>query len=271
MTATDEQKELRAGEMVREAATWASAQTWGLSAEQLRQASGRHRRWLRRLEAQSSQLLASPRRRYGLVGLALALGALAVTLPLALSSGKALTELRLSSYSLRLPAVFHVTPYQRVMCGLTTPFLAPIYPGGLGMTGIARVVAADASAGRCVMMAFLEPSHAAAHVPVRVLDDDRPVRIGKYLGLVGSTSVRGEYGSDSQGRGGPFSAVPKYGTYSETIVALTLAVPLGARTQTLEIVEHGFSQKEFLGIVSAGLHSVSSLPVMHLTTTPSTK
>jgi len=46
---------------------------------------------------------------------------------------------------------------------------------------------------------------------------------------------------------------------------------LRERLETLEIVEHGYSQKEFLGMVLGGLHSLSSVPVEHWTTTPSTK
>jgi hypothetical protein len=83
--------------------------------------------------------------------------------------------------------------------------------------------------------------------------------------------VRGAYGFNPGGQGGPFSALPKYATYSETIVVLTLAVPLRDRLETLEIVEHGYSQKEFLSMVLAGLHSVSAVPVEHWTPILSTK
>jgi hypothetical protein len=118
------------------------------------------------------------------------------------------------------------------------------------------------------MMTFLEPSRGAAPAPARVLASDKPVMIGKYKGLVGSTYVRGAFGSNVNGQGGPYSGLPKYATYSERIVALTVAVPLRGRLQTLEIVEHGYSQEQFLGMVSAGLHSVSSVPVEHWTTSP---
>ncbi len=272
MTATDEERQLRVGEMVREAATWASAQPWGLDAEQLREISGSHWLWRARIEARTSQALATPRRRVTWAGLALILCALAIMLPSALAGGKAATELRLASYSLRLPAVFHVTPYQQAVCWATTPVRPPLLPGAGGMGGVGpSVFAADASASRCVMMTFLEPSRGAAAVPVRVLADDKPLRVGEYKGLVGSTYVRGAYGFNPGGQGGPFSALPKYATYSETIVVLTLAVPLRDRLETLEIVEHGYSQKEFLSMVLAGLHSVSAVPVEHWTPILSTK
>ena len=226
MTATDEERQFRVREMVREAATWASVQPWGLNTEQLREISGSHWRWRARVEARASQALATPRRRVTWAGLALILCALAITLPLALAGGKAATELRLASYSLRLPAVFHVTPYQRAMCWATTPVRPPLLPGAGGMGGVGpSVFAADASASRCVMMTFLEPSRGAVPVPVRVLADDKPVRIGRFKGLVGSTYVRGAYGFNPGGQGGPYSALPKYGTYSETIVVLTPGGP----------------------------------------------
>jgi hypothetical protein len=44
--------------------------------------------------------------------------------------------------------------------------------------------------------------------PVRVLADDKPVRIGRFKGLVGSTYVRGAYGFNPGGQGGPYSALP---------------------------------------------------------------
>lgn len=267
MTATSEERQLRAGAIVKEAASWASAQPWGLDAAQLREAAGARRRWRTRAGAQVLWVLATPRRRVTSVVLAAGLCALAVVAPIALAGGSAATQLRLASYSLRLPAAFHVTPYQQAMCWATTPLSPPRGGGGLGGTS-PSVFATDAAASRCVMMTFLEPNHGTAPVPAHVLANDKPVRTGKYKGLIGSTYVRGAYGFNPGGSGGPYARLPRHGTFSETVFTLTLAVPVRGRLQTLEIVEHGYSQKEFLAMVAAGLHSVGTVPVEHWTSAP---
>jgi hypothetical protein len=258
MSRTEGDREDLATAMIAEAAAWASNQPWPLTADQV--CHGRPKPWLRRRWTIDLPVLVPsasrrrPRRaRLALVVVGLIVAAV-VALPVVLVAGTGRApdvRLQLTSYSLRLPSGYHLTRYQSLVCLLTTQLLAARPGGGVtGSGGPRRIVAADTSSGNCLVMAFVKPSGGVPTAPARVLGNDRPVRVGRYSGLIGSTSTRGDYGCGGGGCG-PLGNAPH--GFSETLVALTLAVPLAGHLQTLEIVEHGLREKTFLSIVSSGL------------------
>lgn len=266
MSTTRQDEHERVALLLDEAAAWASQQPWPLTAEQVRTSTqtdpgrrtrpDRHRRVRRR------------RHRAALAVLTAGLAAAAATAIIVATSSGAGTQLRLSSYSLRLPSGFRSTPYQRTVCMLTAPLLYPTAPtaatSSAGLSGSRPpVVAADTKNDECVQMAFIAPAHGEMPTPVRIIASDRPVVVDGHHGLIGSTVVRGIYRIETGGRGteeyvigqngGLLGPMPNGRSFHEVLVVLALAVPVAGHERTLEIVEHGFSQNRFLEIVSSGL------------------
>jgi hypothetical protein len=122
-------------------------------------------------------------------------------------------------------------------------------------------------------MAFLEGAIGASTAPARVVANPKPVMVNGHRGLIGTKAVRGFYDVQPAGKGGPFQKIAGLHKLNETLVVLTLSVPVANHVGDLAILEHGLSEKRLLSIVSSGLAADGALstgarPVLRHDTSP---
>lgn len=196
----------------------------------------------------------APRRHPYLTGAAamIALGA-AVGAPISLSTGEhqSTTNLKLASYSFRLPGRYHLSTATSATC---SPMLVWGETGDMtgqaSTPGYASGVSASASAaGGCLTMVLAPPYTPTQEWPdpetVVSSSDGQAVQVGPYNALV---------------RTGPviYTAANGYGP-SETI--LDVQIPLsGGTQQDLVVAEQGLSQSQLISLVSQGLSGTSGSP-----------
>jgi hypothetical protein len=132
---------------------------------------------------------------------------------------------------------------------MTTPLWLPNGGGG-GSPPPAVAVGPD---GECVVMAILPPVKGVGTTPAQVIANTRPVMVNGHRGLIGTQALHGFYDVQPGGVGGPFQKIAGLHKVDETLVMLTLVVPVGHHVGDLAIVEHGLSEKRLLSIVSSGL------------------
>jgi hypothetical protein len=244
-------------DMISEAAAWASGRPWALSADQVRRSrprQGPRPLWLVGGDKWAPQAQRAPIWRARLMAGTVVAVAAGVTVALAFGAATGTTgvRLRLASYSLRLPSGFHLSLDQRTVCELTNPLVLPVLPNVGGGGGPPRTMAVGPG-GECVVMAFLERAIGAGTAPARVVANPKPVMVNGHKGLIGTKAVRGSYDVQPAGNGGPFQKIAGLHKLNETLVVLTLSVPVANHVGDLAILEHGLSEKRLLNIVSSGL------------------
>jgi hypothetical protein len=186
------------------------------------------------------------RRRVRLVGAASAVMLASIALPLSLSAGNSQprtsrgVELRLASYSMRLPTGFRRVSSTTSPCRANDlPFALTPIPGALpSSTDQPGIVSAADGADGCVSM-LITPPYAAASAPtdgpMLLGDGFQPVQVGSYQAWIASEPA---FGPGWQG----------------IVVALDVRLPAAdSQDQEFMIYAVGLSQAQLISIVSTGL------------------
>jgi hypothetical protein len=205
---------------------------------------------------------ATRRRRSRVLGglAALAVGtAVAVPVAIETSNTAGQTSLRLSSYSLKLPARYKLAAFVSTPC---QPLLVVEYLPGEPEASVSQadepaVASAVNSAGGCVAMALVGPYvPGGPQTPTidgigggQVAPDHhlgQPVQVGSYRALLGSVYIQG-----ANAQGVPW---PDNGT---TQPVLDVTIPAaGEQVENLVIVAVGLSPAQLVSLVSSNLTAV---------------
>ena len=158
------------------------------------------------------------------------------------------TQLRLASYTFKLPAGAHAVPATPSACALGAGVIYLPGPGeGASRADQPPIASAVTSAGGCVSMILTNPYVAGApNAPEEPFPaiDKQSVQIGSYIGTLGTYEI---IGSDMTINGVPIPS----GTQQ---VVLNLQIPAqGGEIRDLQVAAAGITEQQLVSIVTSGL------------------
>lgn len=186
----------------------------------------------------------APRRRAYFAGVVAAMtAAVGIAVPLSIAGGTSRTPvLKLASYSLRLPAKYHLTAATASACTPMVLWAPPAQGGDATTPSYAPTDAAAATAaGGCLVMVLAPPytPTAAQPDPEAAVSGKQPAQVGPYHAYI---------------RTGSLYYDPWTKTYGPVETVLYVEVPLpNGQVQDLVVGEQGLSQPQLIALVAKGL------------------
>jgi hypothetical protein len=160
------------------------------------------------------------------------------------------SQLRLSSYTFRLPDRAHAVSATPAACAIGAYVAYEATPGtGPSNPQQPTIAQAVTGSGGCVSMLLTAPyAPGAANAPHEAFPvmDQHPVQIGPYTGTVGTAEVLGSSNLTMNGISVPSGTTHQF---------LTVHLPAsGGQVRDLQVAVAGISEQQLVAIVSSGLN-----------------